>query len=63
MKRQEMAPPKSDCDTDVIWDNGMSSPATLTVFERDEPTSGLLSPDGKPLIRKRSSIGFVAFDD
>ncbi len=64
MKWQKwLSSPKADCLTDDIWLEGSSSPATLTVFEHDEPVSGLLSPDGKPLIRKRASIGFVSFDD
>lgn len=55
--------PKADSESDDIWWSGSASPATLTVFDRDEPASGLLSADGKPLVRKRESIGFVSFDN
>lgn len=64
MKWQKwMTPLKADCLTDDIWLEGSSPPATVTVFETEQAPSGILGIDGKPLIRKRASIGFVAFDD
>ncbi len=54
---------KSGSASDNIWLDGSASPATITVFEREDAASGLLDAKGRPLIRKCQTLGFVSFND
>lgn len=41
------------------WELAQPTPASLTVYEPEEPQrTGLLDADGNPIVRERNQIGF-----